>query len=99
MDLAFGESVAQAAREMVAQGKDVNQTAKILFDKDSEGFNYGIGIILDGQGAPAKSSATLAKYAPKRARPPSQIRKKLQAFSSISQRLTKDILKRVRAHN
>jgi aspartate/tyrosine/aromatic aminotransferase len=63
MDLAFGESVAQAAREMVAQGKDVNQTAKILFDRDPDGFNYGIGIILDGQGAPARSSSTLAQYA------------------------------------
>lgn len=63
MDLDFGKKVAQTAQEMIAQGKDVNQTAKILFDKDPDGFNYGIGIILDGQGAPAKSSATLAKYA------------------------------------
>jgi hypothetical protein len=63
MDVAFGEDVAKAAQEMVGQGKDVNQTAKILFDKDPAGFNYGIGIILDGEGAPARSSATLAKYA------------------------------------
>jgi hypothetical protein len=63
MDIAFGESVAKTAQEMVAQGKDVNQTAKILFDKDPDGYNYGIGIILDGQGAPAKSSVTLTKYA------------------------------------
>jgi aspartate/tyrosine/aromatic aminotransferase len=63
MDVAFGKDVAKAAREMVAQGKDVNQTAKILFDKDPAGSNYGIGIILDGEGAPARSSATLAKYA------------------------------------
>ncbi len=63
MDLEFGKKVAHTAQEMIAQGKDVNQTAKILFDKDPEGANYGIGIILDGQGAPAKSSATLAKYA------------------------------------
>jgi len=63
MDLEFGKKVAQTAQEMLAQGKDVNQTAKILFDKDPDGYNYGIGIILDGVGAPAKSSATLAKYA------------------------------------
>ena len=63
MDLEFGAQVAQTAREMIAQGKDVNQTAKILFDKDEHGYNYGIGIILDGHGAPMKSSATLSKYA------------------------------------
>lgn len=63
MDLEFGRKVAQMAQEMIAQGKDVNQTVKILFDKDREGFNYGIGIILDRNGAPMRSSATLTKYA------------------------------------
>ncbi len=62
MDLEFGKKVAQTAQEMIAQGKDVNQTAKILFDKDPDGANYGIGIILDGKGKPAKSSSTLARY-------------------------------------
>jgi aspartate/tyrosine/aromatic aminotransferase len=63
MDLVFGQKVATTAQEMIAQGKDVNQTAKILFDKDPQGHNYGIGIILDGYGNPMQSSATLTKYA------------------------------------
>ena len=63
MDLAFGKNVADTAQDMIAQGKDVNQTAKILFDKDPQGHNYGIGIILDGFGKPMSSSATLTKYA------------------------------------
>ncbi|MBN1481756.1 aminotransferase class I/II-fold pyridoxal phosphate-dependent enzyme [candidate division KSB1 bacterium] len=63
MDLDFGQRVAQTAQEMISQGKDVNQTAKILFDRDQDGFNYGIGIILDGSGAPMSSSFTLTQYA------------------------------------
>ncbi len=63
MDFDFGKNVAHTAQEMIAQGKDVNQTAKILFDNDPRGANYGIGIILDGEGKPARSSATLAQYA------------------------------------
>lgn len=62
MDLQFGQKVWQDAQNLIAQGKDANQTAKILFDKDELGFNYGIGIILDGEGKPATSSVTLAEY-------------------------------------
>ncbi|MBN1464166.1 aminotransferase class I/II-fold pyridoxal phosphate-dependent enzyme [candidate division KSB1 bacterium] len=63
MDVQFGQHVARTAQEMIAQGKDVNQTVKILFDRDAAGHNYGIGIILNGRGAPVKSSATLINYA------------------------------------
>lgn len=62
MDLQFGQHVARTAEEMMAQGKDVNQTVKILFDRDPNGHNYGIGIILNGRGDPLDSSATLTKY-------------------------------------
>ncbi len=58
----FGAGVKQAARDLAAQGRDANQTAKILFDRDENGHNYGIGIILNGQGKPLASSATLLEY-------------------------------------
>ena len=63
MDIQFGRQVLKNLEELIASGKDVNQSAKILFDQDPQGHNYGIGIILDGQGQPAKSSATMAEYA------------------------------------
>jgi len=63
MDIQFGNQVLQLAQELLATGKDANQIAKVLFDKDANGHNYGIGIILDGKGQPAKSSSTLAEYA------------------------------------
>ncbi|MBN1561411.1 hypothetical protein JW998_14245 [candidate division KSB1 bacterium] len=63
MDLEFGQHTAKTAQEMLAQGKDVNQTVKILFDRDPQGHNYGIGIILNGRGEPAASSPTLTDYA------------------------------------
>ena len=62
MDLKFGENVKQQAAELQAQGRDANQIAKILFDRDDQGSNYGIGIILDNEGKPAKSSSVLKKY-------------------------------------
>lgn len=62
MDRDFGQSVQRKAGELQQAGKDANQSAKILFDQDPQGYNYGIGIILDGKGTPAESSATLARY-------------------------------------
>ncbi|MBN2001322.1 hypothetical protein JW935_27505 [candidate division KSB1 bacterium] len=59
MEQKFGEKVKQAASELASQGRDANQIAKILFDQDDKGYNYGIGIILDGQGQPMKSSSIL----------------------------------------
>jgi aspartate/tyrosine/aromatic aminotransferase len=55
----FGTHVAQKAQKLLASGKDPNQIANILFQEDSAGRNYGIGIILDGLGQPVKSSPTL----------------------------------------
>ena len=62
MDIQFGRRVVENAQELIASGKDANQSAKVLFDQDPQGHNYGIGIILDGEGKPAKSSATLSEY-------------------------------------
>lgn len=63
MGLEFGTSVYNKMRELQQGGKDVNLIAKILFDQDPQGHNYGIGIVLDGEGKPAASSPALLKYA------------------------------------
>jgi len=59
----FGSKVAQEAAKLLASGKDPNQIANILFQRDKAGRNYGIGIILDGHGRPAKTSKTLQRAA------------------------------------
>ncbi len=63
MEQKFGNQVYEKMRQLQEQGKDVNQIAKILFDQDPQGHNYGIGIILDGKGQPAVTSSTLLEYA------------------------------------
>lgn len=62
MDMTFGQTVQEEARRLAAAGKDANQIAKILCDRDPEGCNYGIGIILEGDGRPMGSSSTLLEY-------------------------------------
>ncbi len=62
MSLEFGESVYKLAQQLAEQGIDANQIAKVLFDRDSEGSNYGIGIILGGDGKAMASSPTLLEY-------------------------------------
>lgn len=63
MKLDFGENVYDRSRVLAEQGKDVNQIAKVLCDQDPEGYNYGIGVILGGDGRPAATSSTLLEYA------------------------------------
>lgn len=63
MSLDFGKKVCETADDLKAQGRDANQIAKILFDRDPEGNNYGIGIVLDNQGQPMSSSSLLLQYA------------------------------------
>jgi aspartate/tyrosine/aromatic aminotransferase len=63
MDTQFGQQVYEYAYKLQQQGKDANQIAKILCDQDSAGCNYGIGIILDGDGQPAATSPILLEYA------------------------------------
>lgn len=65
MDLQFGKQVYEQSQKLLEQGKDVNQIAKILCDQDKAGYNYGIGIILCGDGKPMPSSPTLLEYAAK----------------------------------
>ncbi len=62
MSLEFGKKVYEEALKLKEEGKDANQIAKILCDRDPEGSNYGIGIILTGEGKPMESSATLLDY-------------------------------------
>jgi len=62
MDFTFGKNVAREALRLAELGKDPNQIAKILCDQDRKGHNYGIGILLDGNGQALATSATLLEY-------------------------------------
>lgn len=62
MSVAFGENVKKTADALAAEGKDANQIAKIVCDKDPDGHNYGIGIVLDDQGQPWPTSATVVNH-------------------------------------
>ena len=62
MDLTFGQAVQKEVLRLAAEGKDTNQIAKIVCDQDPKGYNYGIGIMLDGNGQPMSSSPTLLEY-------------------------------------
>ena len=63
MTSSFGSAVQRAAEALSARGKDANQIAKIVCDRDPDGFNYGIGIVVDGQGQAWPTSETLLNYA------------------------------------
>lgn len=59
MSVPFGQSVVEKAKELAGQGKDANQIAKIVFDQDGAGYNYGIGILLNNKGQAWPTSPTL----------------------------------------
>jgi len=61
--LALGEKVYQESQKLKEEGRDANQIAKILSEQDPDGHNYGIGIVLDGEGQPMASSSVLLEYA------------------------------------
>ncbi len=63
MSVEFGKTVYENALKLKEQGKDANQIVKILFDQDPEAVNYGIGIILGGDGKPVATSSTVLEYA------------------------------------
>ena len=63
MKSSFGAGVQRTAEALSAQGKDANQIAKIVCDQDPEGYNYGIGIVVDGRGQAWPTSETLLDYA------------------------------------
>ncbi len=62
MTSSFGSDVQRAAEALSAQGRDANQIAKIVYDRDPDGFNYGIGIVVNGQGRAWPTSETLLNY-------------------------------------
>ena len=62
MSSEFGEKVYAQGKQLNEEGKDANQIAKILCDNDPEGGNYGIGIMLGGDGKPMATSPTLLQY-------------------------------------
>ena len=62
MSVEFGTKVYEKAKELASQGIDANQSAKVLFDMDDAGYNYGIGIVLDDKGNPMATSSTLLEY-------------------------------------
>ncbi|HWO12679.1 MAG TPA: aminotransferase class I/II-fold pyridoxal phosphate-dependent enzyme [Polyangiaceae bacterium] len=59
MTLEFGRATLARAEELSRLGKDANQIAAILCDRDSEGYNFGIGIVIESDGKPMRSSKTL----------------------------------------
>ena len=62
MTSAFGSTVLQAAETLSTQGMDANQISKIVCDRDPEGYNYGIGIVVDGEGCAWPTSKTLLNH-------------------------------------
>ena len=58
----FGDAVIAEAARLRQTGLDPNQIAGILCKKDLQGKNYGIGILLGGNGKPLPTSPTLLQY-------------------------------------
>ena len=63
MTSSYGAEVQRSAEALGAQGKDANQIAKIVCDRDPDGYNYGIGIVVDGRGRAWPTSETLLNHA------------------------------------
>ncbi len=58
----FGDAVIAEAARLRETGLDPNQIAGILCKRDPQGKNYGIGILLGGNGKPLPTSPTLLEY-------------------------------------
>jgi len=58
----FGDAVIAEAVRLRQTGLDPNQIAGILCKQDPQGKNYGIGILLGGNGKPLPTSPTLLEY-------------------------------------
>jgi len=58
----FGDAVIAEAARLRQTGLDANQIAGILCKRDPQGKNYGIGILLGGNGKPLPTSPTLLEY-------------------------------------
>src|ERR1041384_4724892 len=64
----FGDEVVEEAQRRRESGLDANQIAGALCQKDPQGRNYGIGILLDRDGKPMPTSPTLLSYVEKELR-------------------------------
>jgi len=62
MNLELARSILQKSEELKKAGRDANQIASILCEQDPEGQNFGIGIVLGGDGRPLPTSPTLLEY-------------------------------------
>ncbi len=58
----FGDEVIAEAERLRQAGLDVNQIAGMLCKRDPQGKNYGIGILVGGNGKPLGTSPTLLEY-------------------------------------
>jgi hypothetical protein len=58
----FGDAVIAEAARLRQIGLDPNQIAGVLCKQDPQGKNYGIGILLGGNGKPLPTSPTLLEY-------------------------------------
>jgi hypothetical protein len=58
----FGDAVIAEAVRLQQTGLDANQIAGMLCKRDPQGKNYGIGILLGGNGKPLPTSPTLLEY-------------------------------------
>ncbi len=63
MKPSFGAAVQRTAEALNAQGNDANQIAKIVCDQDPDGYNYGIGIVVDGRGKAWPTPGILLNHA------------------------------------
>ena len=58
----YGDAVIAEAARLRQTGLDANQIAGMLCKQDPQGKNYGIGILLGGNGKPLPTSPTLLEY-------------------------------------
>ncbi len=58
----FGDEVIAEAERLREIGLDANQIAANLCKRDPQGKNYGIGILVGGNGKPLPTSPTLLEY-------------------------------------
>jgi hypothetical protein len=85
----FGEQVLAEANRLREKGLDANQIAAILCKSDPQGKNYGIGILLGGDGKPLATSPTLKAYLEK------EIQESAQGTYLNSDSLKKEMLEAV----
>ena len=91
MKPSFGAAVQRTAEALSARGRDANQIAKIVCDQDPDGYNYGIGIVVDGKGRAWPTSETLLNHA--RAEIDNSLRGEYMSTSSLAASLKEAVLR------